>query len=212
MINHYINLVCWHSIWNNYDPTRDHFWIDSISLKALSMMYNRSTIYLPGTHVVSHINDLVISKKEWFFFTAVQIENIPDDSQYELPLALTMEVSEDIKSTLLNIPPKTKVAIGISAPKQNFFATELYKIRPDLEYHCLGAAISKLASKPSQKLKLSKSGFEWLYFLVTSPKRTFQKLQYTFQALLKILFNKDYRIKFKHFIVICKSTEKRSSN
>lgn len=207
MIHHYINLVCWREMLATYDPERDVVWVDSVSLKLLVAFFRRNAAYKPGTSVVSSIEFVENSTKEWFFFTASHIESLPKDKQLPLPIFTEIKIPQNVMSILKALPSDTKVGLGISAPKQNYLAIAMHSIRSDLEYHCLGAALNierKQFAASKNGHTVSGTGLEWIGFLIKYPTRTSAKIMKTLSEIFKIAFHKTSRALFLQFSEICK--------
>ena len=71
----------------------------------------------------------------------------------------------------LLIPDNAILFTGISSPKQDILADEIIK-RFNVKIFCIGAVVDFVAElqKPCPEI-LSRYGFEWLFRLVTNPKR-----------------------------------------
>lgn len=66
--------------------------------------------------------------------------------------------------------------IGISVPKQEKIAYALYKLLPDKSFLCVGNFLEfYLGTKTRAPEFLRNSGFEWLFRLVTEPKRLWKR-------------------------------------
>jgi hypothetical protein len=123
-----------------------------------------------------------------------------------LPFSKTISTSGDVGKALKALPARTRVGLGISAPKQNYLAVAMHAIRPDLEYHCLGAAIAEYTpgkEEGSRATRLSGSGFEWLRFLTIAPRRTLGKIVKTVGEAFAIRFHPSSHNDFKRFAGIC---------
>lgn len=204
MIHHYINLVCWRPMLELYNPDRDLVWIDSGSLRASVARVRPGTEYRPGSMIIPRIGPGTEAGGNWFFFTAVPIAHLSADIQMPLPFFDKVSVSDDIAAALKALPAGTRVGLGISAPKQNCLAAKMHALRPDLEYHCLGAAIAgHTRSAQGNPPALSGSGFEWLKFLVGSPRRTCRKIVTTLREFLAIRLHRQSRDDFARFAEIC---------
>jgi len=209
MIHHYINLVCWRSMLKIFDPSRDVVWVDTVSLHLLVRRIRRDAEYRPGTSVLRHGGPAAPEGGGWFFLTPCHLPGLPGEMQYELPVFADITVPDDLAAGLAKLPPGTRVGIGISAPKQNHLAVALHAQRPDLEYHCLGAAVARYdpsVRESGQKLTLSGSGLEWLRFLITSPRRTWGKIVTTLREGAAALFHGPTRDAFASFAAICTPT------
>ncbi len=206
MIHHYVNLVCWRAVFRMYDPQRDRVWIDSASLRILVRWVKPEAAYRPGTTALKLFGLDSNSHGNWFFLTAKPLSNISAKHQFVLPFFADVHVPGDLASIINRLPAGTNIGIGISAPKQNYLAATLHLIRNDLEYHCLGAAISNLDRSNKQKNLnsfFSGTGFEWILFLAKSPRRTMTKILSTLHELIAVMFNASLRAEFKVFSNIC---------
>lgn len=189
-----------------YDPERDVVWIDSVSMRRLVNSIRQDAQYKPGTSILQTIGPGTKDGGNWFFLTAGHVSGLPEEVQFELPMMEEIYVPDELVSVINSLSAGTSVAIGISAPKQNRLAAVLYEIRPDLEYHCLGAAVTAHAEKldsPQSNSRLSGSGIEWLRFLFTSPRRTWAKIETTLKELWLVRTHQPSRTAFVHFSSIC---------
>lgn len=202
MINHYINFVCWRAMLELYDKTRDVVWVDSIILHKRLKRLGVHAAYKPGTSVLHRkcLNELM--REDWYFFTAGASKVLPGDMFTVLPIMDKACITEEIKLVLHKLPIGSKVGIGVSAPKQNQLAVMMNDIRPDIEYHCLGAAISdeKLSSESNSNYFFQpESGLEWCSFLFKSPMRTMKKITETLIQLLLVEFSSTSKKQFLYF-------------
>lgn len=207
MIHHYINLVCWRSMLDIYNPGRDIVWVDTYSLFKLVERHRSDVVYRPGTKALGEIGAGLGDNNTWFFLTAKPLTSLLHHSQYVLPYFIDkVTVPEDLAEILMNLSPQTRVGLGISSPKQNYLAVSLHALRPDLEYHCFGAALSQsviFRAKTGLQQVLAGSGLEWLRFLINDPLRTWVKIVSTFKEIWLLRFRKDSRNIFKEFSTIC---------
>lgn len=189
-----------------YDPARDVVWIDTISLRNLVNRWRTDAEYRPGTTVLSQIGPGTSDGGSWFLLTAEPMKQVALEMQYELPFFTDIAVSDDLSQIIAGLAPGTRIGIGISAPKQNHLAVALHALRPDLEFHCLGAALAELdvsRDTASPRSTLSGSGFEWLRFLVTSPTRTLGKITATLLEIWSVRRHSTSRTAFISFTDIC---------
>lgn len=64
------------------------------------------------------------------------------------------------------------VLLGLGSPKQEFFAARAIKRHPHLVFICIGAALDFLVGEQARAPAVMRNnGLEWLYRLVTNPKR-----------------------------------------
>lgn len=213
MIHHYINLVCWRPMLELYDPNRDQIWIDSGSLRACVACLRPDAEYRPATSILPRVGPGTTSGSNWFFFTAGPVAQLSADRHMPLPFFDLVSVPVSAASILEVLPEGTHVGLGISAPKQNYLAAAMHALRPDLEYHCLGAAIgTKFARTQYNPSALSGSGFEWLKFLMMHPRRTSRKIVATIFEILAILLHRESRDDFGRFATICMPVSPRSDS
>jgi hypothetical protein len=213
MIHHYINLVCWRPMLALYDTDRDLVWIDSGSLRDSLARLRPDAEYRPGSSILPRIGPGTPEGKNWFFFTAGPVAHLSADNQMPLPFFDVVSLPDHIASILKALPEDTRVGIGISSPKQNYLAALMHALRPDLEYHCLGAAITvHFAQRCGKPPALSGSSFEWLKFLVWSPRRTLGKIVTTLGEMLAIRLHGPSRDDFAHFAQICMPVQECAEN
>ncbi len=206
MIHHYINLVCWRPMLDMYDPTRDVVWVDTVSMRKLVSRFRSDVEYRPGTSTLNRIGPGTPDGGKWFFLTAMPLEKLAPEMQYNLPALKEITVPDELAAVLKNLEPGTRVGIGISAPKQNRLAVALHVLRPDLEYHCLGAALAGLNTFQegmARKSTLSGSGLEWLWFLLISPRRTWRKIIATLREGWMVQMHGPSIEAFEKFASIC---------
>lgn len=213
MIHHYVNLVCWRAVHNLYHPNRDIIWADSISMVRLLALFGYAAEFRPGTSVVVQAIQGSELLHSGFFLTARPLRSVSERRQLALPRIAEgreCDLPAEVCKAIESLAPGTPVAIGISAPKQNRVATVLHSLRPDLTYHCLGAALSLLdhASDDPDALKYSRSGAEWMRFLQEEPMRTLAKLRVTLAEIACILVFPRSRKEFREFAQSCQ-TESR---
>lgn len=213
MIHHYINLVCWRPMLELYDTDRDLVWVDSVSLRNSLARLRSDAEYRPGTNILPRIGPGTPGGDNWFFFTAGPVAHLSAHRQMPLPSFDVVSLPDDVGATLKALPDGMRVGIGISAPKQNYLAAAMHALRPDLEYHCLGAAIHvHIAQSHGKPPALSGSGFEWLKFLVRSPRRTWGKIVTTLVEMLAIRLHAPSRKDFARFAQICMPVPARMEN
>lgn len=197
MINHYVNLVGWKVLLDNYDPNLDIYNCDSISLLLMAKIFGYNPAFTPGSTIAPHAFSKANSSGTLFL-----VSNFIHKSYYKNAYLLPQFESEvfvdDTLAGILSNNSFNEVFIGISSPKQNILAHRIDSIFPGLTIYCIGAALN-IELMDSKKSNLSRTGFQWVDFLFRSPKRTFSKLYDTVLAALLILFTKDERVRFKLF-------------
>lgn len=206
MIHHYINLVCWRAMLDIYDPKRDIVWVDTVSMGKLVARFRNDFQYRPGTSVLNSISSGSIAARKWFFLTASPLEKVKPEAQFVLPILESTVIPNELAVVLGDLQPRTRIGIGISSPKQNQLAVALHALRPDLEYHCLGAALHGLNTMEGlgeMKSRWCGSGFEWLKFLIVSPHRTLQKISFTLREGWAVQTHGPSIEAFERFAFIC---------
>jgi len=197
-----------------YDPARDVVWVDSVSLRKLVRRWRKDAAYRPGTTVLSQIGPGTSNGGAWYFLTAEPLPNLSPEMQFVLPYFKKITVPKELAQAVAALAPETRVGLGISAPKQNHLAVALHALRPDLEYHCLGAAVTGFDAScdfvPTRS-PLSGSGLEWLHFLITSPNRTLGKIMITSREIWSVLLRSQSRAAFKEFVTLCAPTEEHAT-
>lgn len=209
MIHHYINLVCWRAMYEMYDPVRDRVWVDSVSMSILARLFRCDAAYRPGTSVLDRFGPRSGFPRPWFFFPARLLNGLSPKAQMALPFLADgheHELPLEITHAIEGLNTGTRIGIGVSSPKQNRIAANLFYIRPDLEYHCLGAALFAMEeSTPESRggLFRSGSGLEWVRFLIANPQRTIPKIWVTFSEVIRVLAVPSSRRRFRMFLEIC---------
>jgi hypothetical protein len=197
LINHYVNLVGWKVLLNNYDSSLDIYNCDSISLLLMARIFGWNPAFTPGSTIIPYAFTKANSSGTLFL-----VSNFKHKSYFKYSYLLPQFESEVfVDETLAGIISNNsfnEIFIGISSPKQNVLAHRINSISPDLTIYCIGAALN-VEMMGSKKSILSRTGFQWIDFLFRSPKRTFFKLYDTVLSVLLILFNKDERLRFKLF-------------
>ena len=200
-----------------FDPKRDVVWVDSVSMMKLVKLFGLNAEYRAGTSIIGKIGAHPSYSPEWYLFTARKLKNVPLSMQFELPFideGKEQDIPEDVLLAVHSLAPGTCVGLGVSSPKQNIIAVALHTIRPDLEYHCLGAALFNLeidAGKFGNATNLSGSGFEWLRFLFTTPRRTWAKIVIILMEVFQVVLIPSSQQKFKKFVVICEPSMRKTS-
>lgn len=197
-------------MWAIFCERRDIVWADSISIVKLAGLFGHTLKYRPGTFVVAEALKEGHLFDQGFFLTAHTLQGVPEARQFTLPIIAEgreHQLSDDLLKAVRSLVPGSTVAIGVSSPKQNRIAVALHSLRPDLTYHCLGAALSLIdqsAADPAA-LEYSRSGREWTRFLREAPARTLGKLRITLLEIARILFMPKSRQEFRQFIQTCRS-------
>ena len=188
MTYHFINLVSWQYFQHHCQNQKRY--LDSISISLLALLFG---VRLKKFSGVSFFHDNRDKLHDALFLVA----NSDQIFKYQLELPYW----EDLDSIQFNDALRSKVkdfnklVIGISSPKQDSLATQIQKEFPQKEIYCLGAAVYTNFS--SYKVN---NRFLWVYFLLSSPKRTLSKIKGTLIEFFSILFNPRKREQFKNFL------------
>lgn len=197
MIHHFPNFVCWQEIFQSYDKSRDKLYIDSISCKIVGLLVGAKGYYFSGPQMAHYLLHSV--NESCFFLLANDIASIERKNKLVLSVKDSFEDDIDLLNFIEIIPKNSKVILGISSPKQNKLGIYLYKLRPDLEYFCLGAAVQQTWGISANTF-LRGTGFQWLEFLLYQPKRTLRKQKETWMKAFAILFSPSKVSEYRKFI------------
>ena len=203
MINHYVNLVGWNVLLDNYNPNLDVYHCDSISLLLMAKIFGESAAYTPGPTVIPYACSKA-ANSDTLFLVSNSIHKSFFKNSYLLPQFFSEVYIDDLLAETLSNNSFSEVFIGISSPKQNILAHQINCICPNTTIYCIGAALN-IELMGLKNSILSRTGFQWIDFLLRSPKRTFSKLYDTSLATFLILFFKEERLRFKLFCALLKS-------
>jgi hypothetical protein len=165
----------------------------------MGVLAGRVGHYFSGTQMAHRL--FRESSDQLYFFLAENVEEISVDKKLILPFKSSFERDPEVLDFLENIPHGSTLVVGVSSPKQNVLANYLYRIRPDVRYFCLGAAVQITWGVEYSNTKLRGSGFQWIEFLVLHPKRTIGKICISiFESLLVFTSRKRIRL-FRKFVL-----------
>lgn len=190
MTTHFVNLISWRHFLDNKKESIKH--LDTCSIVLLARTFGFPVEKVSGVSFFrKHSSSLqssifLVAKPAPDFTSSYVLPQWPDSQAISLPL----DLKEKLKA-------HKACVIGISSPKQDVLAQMIQREFPDLEIFCLGAAIY---CKRSTSKILERDRFLWIYFLFSSPKRTFLKLYITVLEIFKILFIKKDRVLFTKFL------------
>ena len=205
MVHHFPNFVCWREIFHAYNRDRDLIYIDSILCFMAGMLAGKVGNYFSGPQMAHRL--LNESSDQLYFLLAENVEKISVDKKLILPFKSSFEGDPEVLDFLENLPHGSSLVIGVSSPKQNILANYLYRIRPDLRYFCLGAAVQITWGMEYANTKLRGSGFQWIEFLLLHPKRTIGKISNSVLELF-LIFTSRKRIRlFRRFVVASKHSK-----
>lgn len=173
-------------------------YIDSLSCYLMGWLLGVRGIYQSGP-TEAHLMRQQGGANYWFFVSG-KINGLSNNSQYALPMAEIIEVTPSILDFLETVPLRATVVIGISSPKQNDFAVKLDKIRPDLDYYCLGAAVEQTWGLRSGNTSLRGTGLQWIEFLALTPRRTVRKLYQTLIEAIMLFSSIQKLRRFRNFV------------
>lgn len=199
MIHHFPNLVCWEDIYQIYDKNRDQLYLDSITCYALGILLGVKGNYFSGTEMAHNLSKK--SSRDFYFLLSEEICDIEETKKLVLPFKEDFIGDKSVLKFINSIPLNGNIIIGISSPKQNVLANYLYSIRSDLEYLCLGAAVTQTWGPKGGNTRLRGTGFQWVEFLLFQPKRTIKKQMRTLAEIYKILFSNERIRLYKEFVV-----------
>ena len=185
---HFVNLVGWMEITALPEQNSDIFYCDSLSLKAMILLVTgRNVRRNSGFKYVEELPSENVAVSYLLSF------GTPSENRFILPQfgENDLRIDRELESFIVGTNSRI-VCIGISSPKQNILAIELSKIRSDLTYICLGAALYQSRRYPKI---IDKLGLNWLLLLMTRPSRTFRKLMSTTFACVQIFMLRNHRRK-----------------
>lgn len=138
-------------------------------MKEILTRGNRNTthfLYGSSTKTLSALKNNVLSFAPQTTFVGVKS---PPFNRLSL-----QEEAQEIVKIILAKPDV--LWIGVSSPKQVFIATRITRFLPNTAIFCVGAAFDLLAeTKTMAPSSLQKVGLEWLFRLLTEPKRLWQR-------------------------------------
>lgn len=196
-IIHFPNLVCWEDIFEDFDMHRDKLFLDSFSCYVLGRLIGVKGSYLPGSKIANKL--FYESSDLHYFLLSEEIKGIPNSHKLILSFRADFEEDDTVKKFVKSLPKNATVIIGISSPKQNKLAIMLWKLRPDLTFYCIGAAVSQTWTKRNNNFMIG-TGFQWIEFLLFQPKRTSYKLIMTVWKIFEIIRYKKKLNKYKEFV------------
>jgi hypothetical protein len=190
MTYHFVNLVSWRFFLNKQSFGRV-INLDSVSIHFLSKLFGYNLGKLSG---VTFYNSSDFHDSSTLYMSAKEM-----GFKNEIILPFWKSLDEvNIGFLEDEIYSFKKVVLGVSSPKQDKLAELLMdsrKFSDDVEIYCLGAAIYLEKSHIAESRSV-----HWLSFLLSDPLRTVYKLRMTVVELIKILFLKKDREKFKLFL------------
>lgn len=85
------------------------------------------------------------------------------------------------------------VLVALGAPKQEFFASHMAKITPELGFVCIGAALDFIAGTQARAPRIfQKTGLEWVWRLMSDPARMAKRYGLCALVLAKIVASGAY--------------------
>ncbi|MGL5446003.1 MAG: WecB/TagA/CpsF family glycosyltransferase [Rhabdaerophilum sp.] len=85
------------------------------------------------------------------------------------------------------------VLVALGAPKQEFFASQMARITPDLGFICIGAALDFIAGTQARApVFFQKTGLEWVWRLGTNPTRMARRYWLCALVLARIIASGAY--------------------
>ena len=188
MTYHFVNLISWEFfVDNGISNINKKLKVDSLSLSIMIKLFGYNNHRFSGLKFYNENNF------ESNIFLVSSINNNFTNS-FVLPFWKNINDIKLNKEIISKIEEYENIIIGISSPKQDSLSFKINKIFPNKNIYCLGAAIYEKYSTKIDFLNIN-----WILFLIKKPKRTFYKIYQTVKEILKILFMKKNRIKFKMF-------------
>lgn len=167
-------------------------WVDGLLGQIILFLKFNFTNRVPGFYLLLDL--LSLNKSFTLIGTKAQLKyftkHYPSSVLVEAPFFTNnLEIINFAKGVIVNTQ---FVIIGISTPKQELLAIELYK-KNKYSIFCLGGALNMLIGSESRvPLFISKIGLEWLWRIHSEPLRRIIRL-----------FN--YLLLFKNIILIVKT-------
>lgn len=188
MTHHFVNLISWEFFVDNRNSNfNKKLKIDSLSLSIMVKLFGYNNNRVSGLKFYNENN---------FENAVFLVSSITGNftNSFVLPFWKNINDIKLNKEIISEIQKYENIIIGISSPKQDSLSFKINKIFPNKNIYCLGAAIYEKYS-----LKFDFLHINWIFFLIKQPKRTFFKISKTIKEILKILFIRKHRIKFKLF-------------
>lgn len=200
MIFHYVNLVVWEDIFAVYNDSHDVLMCDSISLRICCKLFGDSDPELrPGSSILKTQKKYFQPESDALFLVSKDLDAYKLLNSETLPQNMDLSAYQNGNLTS-DFSTRKTVFIGISSPKQNLLAKAIYRDFPRLDIYCVGAVLDSLEQNNVRDLqKYSGSGFEWFFHMLRDPKRFMSKIYRTLTVIAKLVANKSYRRKFRHF-------------
>ena len=204
MIHHFPNFVCWSAIFEAYDGERDLLYLDTLSCLVAGYMIGVKGFYFSGPQMAHSL--LGDEASDLYYLLAEDSFRIAASRRYVLPFKESFESDTDVLVFLQSVPRNAKLVIGISSPKQNSLARYLHSIRSDIDYFCLGAAVSQTWATSYGNTALRGTGLQWLEFLYAAPARTLSKLSSTVTGFMRMICSPTERKLYREFVkATCRS-------
>ena len=193
-IHHFVNLVVWEEINlimndSNTNTIKHVLYCDSWSMFFAIRLFGNMVKRRAGTQFLLSLlgsldsSFLVLSSGKKALKTSANILDLPEDITPEN--FLLGKIGDNISS----------VIIGISSPKQNTLAIKIAMENPNIkDIYCLGGAVDLILSYGAIKRA------SLLRFMLTYPRRTYQKVLKTINSMIFLLFLSDAKKKFSKFI------------
>jgi len=200
MIYHYVNLACWEDIATNFDRRyQQTLFCDSISMKLVMWLFgHRNVLLVPGSSTLSKI-EAELEDRNVLFLLARTAKNSEIAKSLVLPVEANFSAIPAELIDLIDVSDFNSIYIGISSPKQNTLSYIIADRYPDLEIRCVGAVLGSVGVNKHIFLlhkSASSSGFEWLFHLIKTPRRTLKKLWLILIAMSRLAVSRPRRALF----------------
>ncbi len=209
MIHHFTNLICWREIFSIYVERRDKIYCDTISMQILGRLFKNKIKKTSGATTFLDILKKDATLEGFILLSDKRYPEISSERQFPLPYFEFVDIQSIVSIIFDKFPElsasqcEKKIIIGVSSPKQNLLAAEIFSKAPHIDIYCLGAALKlferKFKNEEWQYAAVKKVGF--VYFLRADTKRTVKKMLHTAYEFFRILILPSSRLLFRSFCV-----------
>lgn len=190
MVIHFVNLCCWREV-KPFVTSGDVVHCDSVTMWLLILVLSKKSVKIvSGVKFFSDtMNDDMsfLLAYDFVYSKKIILPRYDEGNIY---------IYDELDAFVSNMTSSV-ACIGISSPKQNELAMLLNKMRSDLKYLCLGAAIYQ---RNGYKPFYDHLHINWIYFFGKNPIRSCRKIILTFYEIFNILNNYEVREDFLKFV------------
>ena len=196
MIYHYVNLVTLRPLLNLYNNSEFDMRLVEMNVDSLSLQFFMRCFGVKRKRI-SGIEKALELKKE------IKNKNIaPGDILFILPNSVmknevpcavvapildSANVSEFTKQLQCQAKHYKMIIIGIGGPMHDALGLKLAQNFPEKDIICLGAALDVMFAKKSCNMaKINSLGLNFVYFMITDPKRFIKKIKLTAHELIRV--------------------------